>query len=66
VDLPSERAPQRTPASLCFRKRLEDRFEDIFNELVRRAKELGAIRGEKVATDTTSVATNADPIEGLR
>jgi len=44
-----------------FRKRLGSRFEAIFNELVRQAKELGAIKGEKVAVDATSVATNARP-----
>ena len=46
-----------------FRKRLGSRFEAIFNELVRRTKELGAIKGEKIAVDatSTSVATNARP-----
>lgn len=56
-----------TPTHACFsqfRKRIGNRFEDIFNELVRQAKELGAINGEKVATDATSVKTNADPKKG--
>ena len=48
-----------------FRKRLgKERFEAIFNELVRQANELGAIKGEKVATDATSVSTNARPKKG--
>ena len=42
-----------------FRKKLGSRFEAIFNELVRRVREIGAIKGEKIAMDDTSVATNA-------
>lgn len=56
-----------TPTHACFsqfRKRLGDRFKAIFNELVRQAKELGAIKGEKVACDATSIATNADLKKG--
>lgn len=57
-----------TPTHACFsqfRKRLgKERFDAIFNELVRRGNELGAVNGEKVATDTTSVGTNANPKKG--